>query len=221
MSAHNCKFSNRHEAGTVMNKSADGDVMVSRDATESGQSVPAEQRLQQESERPSSLVQVVDRSEPLEKKPKRTEARHVPVSAALTGGADVQPIESATVGSNSLLGLNRADQLFVGVLVTVAMALMAVHWVRLSNWGLEPVEIKHLAPLEYDARIDANAASWFEWAQLDGIGEVLARRIIEDQKINGPFVDVDELRRVKGIGPKTVEKLRPWLKVDEAAARQE
>ena len=58
-----------------------------------------------------------------------------------------------------------------------------------------------------------NAATWVEWKQFDGIGEKLADRIVADRKKNGPFESIDDLQRVKGIGPKTVARIREHLKV--------
>jgi len=43
------------------------------------------------------------------------------------------------------------------------------------------------------------------------IGEQLARRIVADRQQNGPFRDLADLRRVRGIGPKTLEGMRPYL----------
>jgi len=45
------------------------------------------------------------------------------------------------------------------------------------------------------------------------VGPVLAERILEDRKRNGPFRSVEDLRRVKGIGEKTLERLRPHVAV--------
>ena len=42
---------------------------------------------------------------------------------------------------------------------------------------------------------------------LNGIGEVLAQRIIEERNFM-PFESVDDLQRVKGIGEKTLNKFR-------------
>jgi competence protein ComEA len=50
-------------------------------------------------------------------------------------------------------------------------------------------------------------------SQLEGIGPTLAQRIIADRKQNGPFADVEDLVRVRGIGPKTIVRLKPWLTV--------
>ena len=60
-------------------------------------------------------------------------------------------------------------------------------------------------------RVDLNEADWPELSTLPGIGEALARRIVESRAAEGDFVDVDELTRVRGIGPKTLEQLRPYF----------
>lgn len=58
------------------------------------------------------------------------------------------------------------------------------------------------------ARLNINTASGAELELLPGIGPALAARILEDRQANGPFKTVDDLDRVKGIGPKTLERIR-------------
>lgn len=53
-----------------------------------------------------------------------------------------------------------------------------------------------------------NSAGKSELCQIKGIGPVLAGRIIQYRKDNGKFSSIDELEGVKGIGPKTVAKLK-------------
>lgn len=115
----------------------------------------------------------------------------------------------------SRLDLRRGDQWFLAIAAAIACALMLWHWGRLSGWGLRPVEIDRLPQRQYDYRIDINRAGWVEWVQLPGIGETLARRIIDDRRRNGPFRRLDDLCRVRGIGPKTLDALRLWLTVGE------
>ncbi len=64
-------------------------------------------------------------------------------------------------------------------------------------------------------RLSANHASASEWAMLPGIGPSRARAIVDDRRQHGPLRSVDDLQRVKGIGPATVDSLRPWLVVVE------
>ncbi|MGL4421098.1 MAG: ComEA family DNA-binding protein [Gemmataceae bacterium] len=48
--------------------------------------------------------------------------------------------------------------------------------------------------------------------RLPGIGVALAGRIVAE-RANRPFANLEELRRVSGIGPKTIEKLRPLVTI--------
>jgi competence protein ComEA len=109
--------------------------------------------------------------------------------------------------------LTRRDQAVFAACCTILLVLFAIHWVRLTNWSANPVEIERLPSQANDFRFDVNEATWVEFRQLDGIGEALAHRIVEDRARNGPFQSIDELRRVRGIGPKTLERIRPWLTI--------
>lgn len=109
--------------------------------------------------------------------------------------------------------LRRTDQLVVGLLATVAVFLFAFDYARISGWGARPVEILRLPETEYQYKLNVNQATWVEWALLDGIGEILGKRIVADREKNGPFRSVEDVTRVRGIGPKTMAKMRPWLEV--------
>ena len=56
--------------------------------------------------------------------------------------------------------------------------------------------------------VDINAADVEELATLPGIGEKLARRIVDYRAEHGPFSTVDELVNVSGIGEGKLEALR-------------
>jgi competence protein ComEA len=61
--------------------------------------------------------------------------------------------------------------------------------------------------------VDVNRAPAEELQKLPGIGPRLAQRIL-DERAKSLFKSVDDLRRVSDIGPKTLEKLRPFVTVD-------
>jgi competence ComEA-like helix-hairpin-helix protein len=58
-----------------------------------------------------------------------------------------------------------------------------------------------------------NRATEADLVLLPGIGPALAQRIVASRMEAGPFPDVDALDRVRGIGPRTLERLRPLLSV--------
>jgi competence protein ComEA len=60
-------------------------------------------------------------------------------------------------------------------------------------------------------RININTASQEELVSLPGIGEVIAKRIIEYRQSQGPFRRPEDLLKVKGIGPKKLEKIRDLI----------
>ena len=108
--------------------------------------------------------------------------------------------------------LRRADQAAVAALVVAALAAMAGWWIAQGGWRGRLIEIDRAEPLTARFEVDVNAAEWPELAQLPGIGETLARRIVESRKTAGPFTSHDDLRRVRGIGPKIFEQIRPYLR---------
>ena len=63
------------------------------------------------------------------------------------------------------------------------------------------------------AVLDLNRAGAAELDALPGIGPVLARRIVEFRRQHGPFRRVEELRAVRGVGPRLLERLKPRVAV--------
>jgi len=138
-----------------------------------------------------------------------SEAREVATPAT---GAPAEP-SAAESTSWTTWWLSDRDILVFTVLSAVLLVLLAYRWAELSGWGAHEIDIGRQTPLAYNFQLDPNTASWVELAQLDGVGETLALRIVEDRETNGPFRTLDDLDRVKGIGEKTIERLRPYLNV--------
>jgi competence protein ComEA len=68
---------------------------------------------------------------------------------------------------------------------------------------------------ELTSPIDVSTADASQLMRLPGIGPVLSQRIL-DERARKPFQSVADLRRVKGIGPKTLEKIAPFITVPAA-----
>ncbi|MFO7889029.1 MAG: helix-hairpin-helix domain-containing protein [bacterium] len=60
-----------------------------------------------------------------------------------------------------------------------------------------------------------NQANLEEFKKLPGIGPVKAERIVQYRTSKGCFNSIEELTSVKGIGEKTIEKLKPFLKINK------
>lgn len=76
-----------------------------------------------------------------------------------------------------------------------------------------PVPAKTSSAVAPTTRLDLNTATYNDLVKLPGIGPVMAKRILEFRATNGRFKRLQDLRKVKGIGVKTYEKLTPWLSV--------
>lgn len=78
-----------------------------------------------------------------------------------------------------------------------------------------PVETARWDQVLQEARqVDVNTAGVAELERLPQVGPALARRIVEDRQARGPFRSPQDLARVRGIGPKTVEVLQDYVGSD-------
>ncbi len=73
------------------------------------------------------------------------------------------------------------------------------------------------ARLLFGLRLDPNRADARALESLPGIGPVRAGAIVAERE-RRPFRDVSELRRVRGIGPVTLRRMRSWLAVESEAS---
>ena len=86
-----------------------------------------------------------------------------------------------------------------------------------SSWSASRVTPVDAAAAPGGARgvstIDLNAATREELESLPGIGPALAARIIAHRQTHGAFSSVEGLDKVRGIGPATLERIRPYVSV--------
>ena len=62
--------------------------------------------------------------------------------------------------------------------------------------------------------ININTADETELQKIRGVGKVIAGRIIEYRTNNGLFKSIEEIKKVKGIGDKTFEKMKDTITVN-------
>ena len=114
--------------------------------------------------------------------------------------------------------LRRGEQATVAILVAAGFFSMIAWWLYRGGASGRTVEIEKAEPQIAQFQVDINKAGWPELATLPGVGRKLAERIVESRETNGPYRDNDDLRRVRGIGVRTLESIRPYLR--SAPSRQ-
>lgn len=122
--------------------------------------------------------------------------------------------------------VKNADDLGRKSIDSHAMTLMALTLVILATQAVHSTAHRGGGTTQAAVRstIDPNRASWCEFTVLPRIGESLARRITEyrmeasgrtDGDARGPvFQSAADLDEVRGIGPKTVLRIAPFLRFD-------
>jgi competence protein ComEA len=96
-------------------------------------------------------------------------------------------------------------------LALVLLTARSFNGLRASVHPSEPIRVDGVA-----YQVDLNQAERAELLQLPAVGESLAQRILDYRREHGGFQRVEDLRRVKGIGQLTLERLRPWVCVTES-----
>lgn len=78
---------------------------------------------------------------------------------------------------------------------------------------IAPSEREWLSPfrLAMGRRISINSGTEAQLQTVPGIGPVRATRIAENRRSNGLFTGIEDLQRVRGIGPRTVEIVAPFV----------
>jgi competence protein ComEA len=100
----------------------------------------------------------------------------------------------------------RAAQVALCVFLAATLGLLAFR--GYGGLGARPTESGRIVAL------DLNRAEAAELSQVPGIGPTLAREIADDRLHRGEFRSVEELRRVKGVGPATLDRARAFLRVE-------
>jgi competence protein ComEA len=71
-----------------------------------------------------------------------------------------------------------------------------------------------VAVAEDNTKININTATVEELTALKGIGEKKAHSIVEHRKEAGPFITIEDLKNVKGVGGKIFNKIKDLIVVE-------
>jgi competence ComEA-like helix-hairpin-helix protein len=130
---------------------------------------------------------------------------------SILAAADFNSAEEGPIGRQSIL-LSRVNSSYFWIAAAFIGCLFFAGWIGRYSTGSEK-----LYPLD---RINPNLASKESLARLPGIGPARAQTIIEYRQAhcqNGPaFRTPADLDAVVGLGPKTVEKMMPWISFESA-----
>jgi competence protein ComEA len=102
-------------------------------------------------------------------------------------GADLSTINLARV-------LSDGEQIYVDSTVV-------------NSAGVRVTKTVHSGP------ININRATAHQLDALDGIGPVIAQRIIEYRKLNGSFLSIDDLQKVSGIGAAKFAQIKAKVRI--------
>lgn len=102
-------------------------------------------------------------------------------------GADLSTINLARV-------LNDGEQIYVDSTVT-------------NSNGVRVSKAVHSGP------ININRATARQLDALDGVGPVIAQRIVDYRKINGSFLTIDDLQKVSGIGAAKFAQIKAKVRI--------
>lgn len=100
---------------------------------------------------------------------------------------------------------DRIPSLFAAIVIGAFLALAGFRLLTRPEID-RPIPEQHPHAL----LIDINTAGEAELSALPRIGPALAKRITEDRSVSGPYPTLDDLDRVPGIGPRTIEAIRPY-----------
>ncbi len=104
--------------------------------------------------------------------------------------------------------MNRKEIICLSLLITIFIIINIFSYLQLNK------NKKGYALIIEEGidQISLNEADIDEIEMLPGIGPSLARRIIEYRNQNGDFKNIEDLKKVKGIGDRLFEKIKPYIK---------
>lgn len=105
--------------------------------------------------------------------------------------------------------MSKREILVLAILIAVLITLNIVNYAKRERLKANTLVIIE----EIAVKISINTAQTDELDVLPGIGPALADRIVVYRKEHGPFKAVEDIKKVKGIGNKLLEKMLPFIEL--------
>jgi competence protein ComEA len=110
--------------------------------------------------------------------------------------------------------LRPRDQTVIAAVVVIGIVVLLVQRLNITLSSTGKVDLRQAQKQPVQFLVNINTAGWPEIAQLPGIGETLARRVVDSREREGPFRSISDLRRVRGFGEVTLERIEPHIRID-------
>lgn len=104
------------------------------------------------------------------------------------------------------------SQPILAACVVLGLACLGGWFIRGGGLSGGLVDYDQPPPATKVFMVDINHASVIELSPLPGLGEITAQKIVEHRETKGRFASHDDLLDVPGIGPSTLEAMRPHLR---------
>ncbi|QZY57072.1 helix-hairpin-helix domain-containing protein [Crassaminicella profunda] len=101
--------------------------------------------------------------------------------------------------------------------INMAKVLIDGEQIVIPKIGENPINNSNVASnnmITHSNRVNINTGSKSELESLNGIGKVLAERIIQYRETNGGFTSIQDIMKVSGLGDKKYEMIKEQIRVN-------
>jgi competence protein ComEA len=114
------------------------------------------------------------------------------------------------IDESRLFGTQMTGQLGMFLFCIFLMAYLVCLGINISE-SLNP-----RLEIQKKSLMNVNTATWSELLQIPGITETVAWNIVKHRELNGEYSSVDQLSNIKGIGKKSLEKIKSYVALNSA-----
>ena len=114
------------------------------------------------------------------------------------------------IDESRLFGTQMTGQLGMFLFCIFLMAYLVCLGINIS----EPLNPR--LEIQKKSLMNVNTATWSELLQIPGITETVAWNIVKHRELNGDYSSVDQLSNIKGIGKKSLEKIKSYVALNSA-----